>query len=73
MTNSDAEAMHRLLTLLHAAIDEQDPHVQDQLRAALRDGRTSLRFEQSALAPVAVVVIDGHDVAEVDVRNLVDV
>ncbi len=72
MTNPDAEAMNRLLTFLHAAIDEQYAHVQDQLRAALRDGRTSLRFEPSAVSTVAVVSVDGYDLAEVDIRHLVD-
>ena len=68
----DTEALRRLLPYVYQAIEAQPPHVADQLSTALREGRTSLRLEQSAVAPVVVVSADGHDLAEVDVRNLLE-
>ena len=68
----DSMALLRLLPFVQDAISRQPQHVADQLDAALREGRTSLRFEPSAVgAVVVVVVIDGCEVAEVDLRNLV--
>lgn len=68
----DTDALRRLTVYLHDAIAAQPPHVADQLDAALREGRTSLRLEQSVVAPVVIVSVNGHDLAEVDVRNLLD-
>lgn len=68
----DIEGVRRLLAYVHDAIDQQPPRVADQLRAAMREGRTSFRVEPSALAPVAVVTVDGYELAEVDVRNLLE-
>jgi hypothetical protein len=69
----DLIALERLLPYLHDAVSAQPPHVADQLDAALREGRTSLRFEPSAAGAVVVVSVDGHEVAEVDLRNVVDI
>lgn len=68
----DVAALRRLLPFLWDAIAAQPLHLADQLDAGLREGRTLLRFEQSAEAPVVVVSIDGIDVCEVDLRNLID-
>ncbi len=71
MTNwTDDSALQQLLPYVEEAIDAQPVHVADQLRAAFHDGKTQLRIDQSAVAPVVVVLIDGYEVAEVDVRNL---
>ncbi len=67
----DLQAMTRLMPFVFDAIAKQPPHVADQLNAALRQGDTSFRLEQSAVAPVVVVVVAGVEVAEVDVRILV--
>ncbi len=69
----DLIALERLLPYLREAIAAQPTAVADQLDAALREGRTSLRFEPSAAGAVVVVSVDGHEVAEVDLRNLVDI
>jgi hypothetical protein len=71
MPTADAEALRRLVPYLWDAIDQQPPHVADQLAAAVRDGKTSLRFEPSGVGAVVVVVVDGYDLAEVDIQNLV--
>jgi hypothetical protein len=73
MGDIDTAALSRLLPYVHDAIAAQPPHVADQLSAALRDGRTSLQLEPSAVSAVVVVSIDGNEVCEVDIRNLVDV
>lgn len=69
---ADSLALHRLLPYVQKAIAAQEPHVADQLDAALREGRTTFRVEPSAVAPVVVVVVDGVDLVEVDVRNLLE-
>ena len=69
--NGDTAALRRLLDYVNQAVAEQDPHVADQLNAALRDGRTALGFRERGGAVWAVVTIDGAEVAEVDLRNLV--
>jgi hypothetical protein len=71
MPAADAAALARLVPYVKDAIGKQESHVADQLIAALRDGRTSLRFEPSAVGAVVVVVVDGYELCEVDVRNLV--
>ena len=68
----DVEALRRLLPYVHEAIAAQPPHIADQLGAALREGDTKFRLEQSAVAPVVIVSVAGVDLAEVDVRNLLD-
>ncbi len=60
----DEIALERLVPYLRAAVAAQPAHVRDQLDAALADGRTALRVEPSAVAPVVVVVVDGVDLAE---------
>ncbi len=67
----DATALTRLLPFVQDAISRQPLHLADQLDAAMRDGRTALRFEPSAVGVVVVVVVDGWEVAEVDLRNLI--
>ncbi len=67
----DSMALLRLLPFVQDAISRQPQHVADQLDAALREGRTSLRFEPSAVGVVVVAIIDGCEVAEVDIRHLV--
>ena len=67
----DEAALRRLLDYVDRAVAEQDPHVADQLNAALRDGRTALAFRERDGALWAVVEIDGHEIAHVDVRQLV--
>ena len=73
MPTEDSMALTRLLPFVQDAISQQPQHLADQLEAALREGRTSLRFEPSAVGAVVVVVIDGCEVAEVDIRHLVDI
>lgn len=68
----DAEALQRLMAYVWRAVDAHPQHEADQLEAAMREGRVSLRCEQSALAPVIIVSVAGHDLAEVDVRNLLE-
>jgi hypothetical protein len=70
--SADEEGLKRLLAVLDDAIDQQALPVQDQLRAALREGRTSLRFEASAAGPVVVVSVDACELAEINIRYLVD-
>jgi hypothetical protein len=72
MPDVDVAALRRLLPYVEDAIAAQPPHVADQLGAALRDGRTSLRLDPSAAGAVVVVSVAGHELAEVDVRNLLD-
>jgi hypothetical protein len=66
----DQLALRRLLALTWDAISEQELHAQDQLTAALHAGATSIRIEQSALAPVIVVEVGGVDLFETDIRNV---
>ncbi len=72
MPTADSMALTRLLPFVQDAISKQPLHLADQLNAALRDGKTSLRFEPSAVGAVVVVIIDDCEVAEVDLRNLID-
>ncbi len=67
----DARALQSLMVYAVDAIEVQPAHVADQLRAALRDGRTSFRFEERDGDLHALVEVDGYQVASVDVRNLV--
>ncbi len=68
---ADSAALKRLLPYVNDAISRQPQHLADQLIAGMRDGRTALRFEPSAVGVVVVVVVDGWEVAEVDIRNLI--
>lgn len=70
MVTLDSAALRRLVPFVHAAMSKQEAHVADQLRAAMRDRDTELKFEQSAVGLVAVVVIGGIELFEVAVRNL---
>ncbi len=72
-TDVDLIALARLLPYVRDAIAAQPAHIGDQLRAALADGLTTLRFEPSAVGVVVIVTVDGVDLAEVDVRNVVDI
>ncbi len=69
--STDSRALHGLLAYVEDAIDRQPTNVADQLRAALHEGRTVLRFREIGGDVHAVVEIDGYEVAAVDVRNLV--
>ncbi len=69
----DLQALTRLMPFVFDAIAKQPPHVADQLLAGLGAGRTSLEFAPSAAGAVVVVSIDGNEVAEVDLRNIVGV
>lgn len=71
MSDLDTLALRRLLVYAHQAIDTQETHVGDQLRAALRDGHVSLRFFPRDGAVFGAVDVDGYPVCEVDIRNLV--
>jgi hypothetical protein len=71
MTIIDARGLQSLMVYTQDAIDAQPAHVADQLRAALHDGRTTLRFRVIDGDLHAVVEVDGYEVASVDVRNLV--
>jgi hypothetical protein len=72
MAAEDLDALQRLMRYVENSLDAQDVAVGDQLRAALHDGLTSLRIEESALSPVVVVTIRGLDVCEVSLSRLVD-
>ena len=66
----DQIALRRLMAMTWDAISAQELHAQDQLTAALRAGHSSIRVEQSALAPVIVVEVGGVDLLETDIRNV---
>jgi len=68
----DLIALDRLLPYMREAIAAQPTGVADQLDAALAAGRSRLRFEPSAVGVVVIVTVDGHDLAEVDIRNLLE-
>ena len=70
--NGDLEALGRLREYVEDALAAQSPHIADQLRAALRDGRTSLRIgPDDAGNTVVTVFVDGNALTRVDLRNLV--
>lgn len=70
MVTLDTAALRRLIPLVDDALSKQEPHIADQLRAAMRDRDTELRFDQSVVGLVAVVVVGGVELFEVDIRNL---
>ena len=69
--NYDAHFLTALRGYVERALDQQEPHVADQLRAAFHDGKTEIRFENRDGFPHVVVAIDGYDVTAVDIRNLI--
>jgi hypothetical protein len=68
----DAQALQRLMAYVWDAVDAQPTHIGDQLAAEMRAGNVGLRLEPSGEAPVVVVSVAGVDLAEVDVRNLLE-
>jgi len=66
----DAAALQTLMGYTLDAIAKQDPRARELLTSALHAGATSIRIEQSALAPVIVVEVGGVDLFETDIRNV---
>lgn len=69
--NEDLEALHRLMPFIRDAVAQQPTHIADQLDAALNDGRTTLEFIEADGDVFALVSVDGNQLAQVNIRNLV--
>lgn len=71
-TNIDVNAVIQLASYTRRAIDAQDVHVQDQLNAAVDAGDMNWSFEDGDEGvPIAVIVVGGYRLAEIDLRALV--